>query len=77
MQNLLCAGQAAAALVAVLGAGWGLGILDPIAALAIAGVAAKEGAELWRGDACACHAAAGLDRCHADKNLPRSRSTSL
>jgi divalent metal cation (Fe/Co/Zn/Cd) transporter len=77
MQNLLCAGQAAAALVAVLGAGWGLGILDPIAALAIAGVAAKEGAELWRGDECACHAVPGLDPCHADKNLPRSRSTSL
>jgi divalent metal cation (Fe/Co/Zn/Cd) transporter len=61
MQNLLCAGQAAAALVAVLGAGWGLGILDPIAALAIAGVAAKEGAELWRGDECACHSVPGLD----------------
>lgn len=54
MQNLLCAGQALVALVAVIGAGWGLGILDPLAALIIAGIAAKEGAELWRGDACGC-----------------------
>jgi divalent metal cation (Fe/Co/Zn/Cd) transporter len=77
MQNLLCAGQAAAALVAVLGAGWGLRILDPIAALAIAGVAAREGADLWRGDECACHSVPGLDGCLADKNLPRRRSTSL
>ena len=61
MQNLLCAGQALAALVAVLGAGRGLGLLDPIAALAIAGVAAKEGAGLWRGDQCACHTIPGLD----------------
>lgn len=60
MQNLLCAGQALAALVAVVGAGAGLGILDPIAAFAIAAVAAKEGAQLWRGDACGCHAVPGL-----------------
>jgi divalent metal cation (Fe/Co/Zn/Cd) transporter len=61
MQNLLCAGQALAALIAVVGAGSGLGILDPIAALAIAGVAAKEGAELWRGQECGCHTVPGLD----------------
>lgn len=61
VQNLLCAGQALAALVAVLGAGWGLGVLDPVAALIIAGVAAKEGAELWRGEECACHTVPGLD----------------
>ena len=54
VQNLLCAGQALAAMVATVGAGAGLAILDPIAALLIAGVAAKEGADLWRGDACAC-----------------------
>ncbi|HWI72322.1 MAG TPA: cation transporter [Baekduia sp.] len=59
-QNLLCAGQALAALIAVLGAGWGLGALDPLAALLIAGIAAKEGADLWRGDECACHAVPGL-----------------
>jgi divalent metal cation (Fe/Co/Zn/Cd) transporter len=59
IQNLLCAGQALAALIAVVGAGAGLGILDPIAALAIAGVAAKEGADLWRGEGCACHTVPG------------------
>jgi hypothetical protein len=60
-QNLLCAAQALFALVAIIGAGSGLEILDPIAALLIAGVAAKEGAELWRADECACHAMPGLD----------------
>lgn len=60
VQNLLCAGQAAAALVAVIGAS--LAWLDPIAALAIAAVAAREGAALWRGEECDCHAAPGLDR---------------
>jgi cation efflux family protein len=55
VQNLLCAGQALVALTAVLGAGWGLAILDPMAALLIAGIAAKEGRDLWRGDdGCAC-----------------------
>ena len=62
VQNLLCAGQAAAALVAVLGAGAGLAWLDPIAALLIAGVALKEGADLWRGEDCDCHAVPGLER---------------
>jgi divalent metal cation (Fe/Co/Zn/Cd) transporter len=68
MQNMLCAGQALAALIAVVGAGSGLGILDPIAALAIAAVAAKEGAELWRGEECACRTVRGLDdeRCGGD-----------
>jgi predicted Co/Zn/Cd cation transporter (cation efflux family) len=61
-QNLLCAAQALVALVAIVGAGSGLQLLDPIAALLIAGIAAKEGAELWRGDACGCHAIPGLDR---------------
>jgi divalent metal cation (Fe/Co/Zn/Cd) transporter len=61
IQNLLCAGQALAALVAVVGAGAGLGVLDPIAALLIAAVAANEGAELWRGEECACHTLPGLD----------------
>jgi divalent metal cation (Fe/Co/Zn/Cd) transporter len=64
MQNLLCAGQALAALIAVLGAGWGLGRLDPIAALAISALAAKEGAELWRGE-CACH------ECHPERSSMR------
>ena len=61
VQNLLCAGQAGAALVAVIGAGAGLAWLDPVAALAIAAVAAKEGADLWRGEECDCHTVPGLD----------------
>jgi divalent metal cation (Fe/Co/Zn/Cd) transporter len=67
-QNLLCAAQALAALIAVVGAGAGLGFLDPIAALAIAAVAAREGAELWRGDECGCRAVPG-----ACAGYPRSR----
>jgi divalent metal cation (Fe/Co/Zn/Cd) transporter len=58
VQNLLCAGQAAAALVGILGASAGLAALDPLAALLIAGIAAKEGVELWRGEECDCHAVA-------------------
>jgi divalent metal cation (Fe/Co/Zn/Cd) transporter len=65
VQNLLCAGQAAAALVALLGSGAGLEWLDPLAALLIAGVALKEGVELWRGEECDCHTVAGLDRAPA------------
>ena len=54
VQNLLCAGQAAVALVALLGASAGFGILDPLAALLIAGIAARESVELWRGDNDCC-----------------------
>jgi divalent metal cation (Fe/Co/Zn/Cd) transporter len=54
-QNLLCAYLAAALLIgllgnALVGAWW----LDPIVGLLIAVVAAQEGREAWRGDAC-CH----------------------
>jgi divalent metal cation (Fe/Co/Zn/Cd) transporter len=54
-QNVLCACLAAAVLVGLLGntllgAWW----LDPVAGLLIAGVAAREGQELWRGDECGC-----------------------
>lgn len=71
VQNLLCAGQAAAALVAILGAGAGLAWLDPVAAILIAAVAMKEGAELWRGEQCDCHTIPALardaeDRCDDD-----------
>lgn len=60
VQNLLCAGQALAALVALIAAGVGVAFLDPLAALVIAGIAAKEGAELWRGEDCDCHTLPGL-----------------
>jgi divalent metal cation (Fe/Co/Zn/Cd) transporter len=52
-QNLLCAYLAAAVLVGLLGnALFGLWWLDPVAALVIAGVAAREGIESWRGEGC-------------------------
>lgn len=54
IQNLLCAAQAAAALVALLAAGAGLAILDPIAAVVISAIAIRECAGLWRGDGCDC-----------------------
>jgi hypothetical protein len=61
VQNLLCAGQALAALVAIVAAGAGIAFLDPLAALVIAAIAAKEGVELWRGEDCDCHAIPGLE----------------
>jgi divalent metal cation (Fe/Co/Zn/Cd) transporter len=61
IQNLLCAAQAAAALVALLGAGAGLAILDPIAALVISGIAVKECVALWRGETDDCCAPLGFD----------------
>ena len=55
VQNLLCAEQALAALIAVIAAGAGITVIDPLAAVLIAGIAAKEGRELWRGEDCDCH----------------------
>jgi cation efflux family protein len=61
-QNLLCAAQAAAALVAVVGSGAGLAVLDPLAALLIAGIALREGVEAWRGkDECCAGAVSDLE----------------
>jgi divalent metal cation (Fe/Co/Zn/Cd) transporter len=60
IQNLLCAAQAAVALVALVGAGAGLTVLDPIAALVISGIAIKECVGLWRGDGDDCCAPAGF-----------------
>ena len=61
-QNLLCAVQAAVALVGLVLGSAGAGFLDPFAALIIAGIAANEGAELWRGHVCACHALSELEK---------------
>lgn len=52
-QNLLCALQAGAVLVGLLanalfGAWW----LDPVAGLAVAAIAVREGRDAWRGDPC-------------------------
>ena len=65
VQNLLCAAQALAALIALVAASAGVALIDPLAALAIAGVAAKEGVELWRGEDCDCRTVPGLDARHA------------
>ncbi len=54
IQNLMCAVQAATALIALAGAGVGLSWLDPVAALAIAAIALKEGRDGWRGEDTCC-----------------------
>ena len=61
IQNLLCAAQATAALIALIGAGAGLQILDPIAALFISAIAVRECAALWRGTGDDCCAPIGFD----------------
>jgi divalent metal cation (Fe/Co/Zn/Cd) transporter len=56
-QNLLCAYLAAAVLIGLAGnalLGWWW--LDPVAGLAVAGVAIKEGVDTWRGEGCDCTA---------------------
>ncbi len=61
VQNLMCAVQATAALIALAGAGIGLSWLDPVAAVAIAGIAMKEGRDGWRGEDTCCAPIPGLD----------------
>lgn len=61
VQNLMCALQATAALVALIGASAGLSVIDPIAALLVAAIAARESVELWRGEADDCCAPVGFD----------------
>lgn len=61
VQNLLCAAQAATALIALIGASAGLAILDPIAAVVISAIAVKECFGLWRGDSDDCCAPLGFD----------------
>jgi divalent metal cation (Fe/Co/Zn/Cd) transporter len=60
VQNLLCAAQAAAALVALIGAGSGVAVLDPIAALVISAIAVRECVELWQGEGDDCCAPVGF-----------------
>jgi divalent metal cation (Fe/Co/Zn/Cd) transporter len=61
LQNLMCAAQAAAALVALVGASVGLSVIDPIAALVVAAIAATESVELWRGEQDDCCKPVGFD----------------
>src|SRR3954447_25026261 len=52
-QNLLCAYLAGAVLIGLAAnAAFGLWWLDPVAALAIAAIAVREGLETWRGEGC-------------------------
>lgn len=60
VQNLLCAAQAGVALVALIGAGAGLALLDPIAAVVISAIAVKECTALWRGEGDDCCAPVGF-----------------
>lgn len=61
-QNLLCAYLSAGLLLGLGGnALFGWWWLDPVAALAIAAAALREGREAWRGESC-CSAPAGLTR---------------
>lgn len=59
-QNIICAVQAATALIAIIAAGIGISFLDPIAALVIAGIAMKEGRDGWRGEDTCCAPFPGL-----------------
>jgi len=66
-QNLLCAALAAATLVGLAGnALLGLWWLDPLVALAIAGVALREGLATWHGEGC-CAALAPAPGAGADR----------
>lgn len=60
VQNIMCAVQAATALLAIAGAGIGLSFLDPVAALVIAMIALKEGRDGWRGQGTCCTPTPGL-----------------
>jgi divalent metal cation (Fe/Co/Zn/Cd) transporter len=61
VQNLMCAAQAAAALIALLAASAGLSALDPIAALIVAAIASNESVSLWRGSGGDCCAPIGFE----------------
>ncbi len=61
-QNLLCAYIAGGVLVGLIGnALFGWWWLDPIAGIAVAVIAVKEGREAWKGENCGCAAVPGLD----------------
>lgn len=63
-QTLLCTYLSAAVLVGlVLNAGLGWWWTDPVAALALAVLAAREGRNAWRGDLCCAPAADGPGGC--------------
>jgi divalent metal cation (Fe/Co/Zn/Cd) transporter len=68
IQNLMCAAQAAAALVALVAASAGLSIVDPLAALIVSAIAVRESLALWRGEDDDCCAPVGFPS--ASKSCP-------
>lgn len=74
IQNLMCAAQAAAALIALVGASAGLSVIDPIAALVVAAIATTESVKLWHGEQEDCCAPIGFadppaeDCCSTNSN---------
>ena len=66
IQNLMCAAQAAAALIALIGASAGLGVIDPLAALLVAAIATIESVELWCGEQDDCCVPIGFATPPAD-----------
>jgi divalent metal cation (Fe/Co/Zn/Cd) transporter len=66
IQNLMCAAQASATLVALIGAGAGLHLLDPIAALVVSAIAVRECVGLWRGEDDDCCAPIGFENPAGD-----------
>jgi divalent metal cation (Fe/Co/Zn/Cd) transporter len=70
IQNFMCAAQATAALIALIGAGMGLSILDPIAALVVSAIAVRECTALWRGKSDDCCAPVGFAPAHTSAARP-------
>ena len=66
VQNLMCAAQAAAALIALIGASAGLSVIDPIAALVVAAIASTESVQLWTGEGDDCCSPIGFGERSAD-----------
>ena len=77
-QTMLCTYLSAVLLVGlVLNALWGWSWADSIAALVIAGVAAKEGVEAWRGDQCDDCAIPTADGCGCGPECTNASCTNL
>ena len=72
-QTLVCAWLSAALLVGLLlDAGLGWWWADPVAGLAIAAFAVREGVEAWRGDACTVPVAALMGERAPEANAPHA-----
>jgi divalent metal cation (Fe/Co/Zn/Cd) transporter len=72
IQNLMCAAQAAAALIALIAAGAGISIVDPLAALVISAIAVRESVSLWHGEEDDCCAPVGFTHPTRSHSSPDS-----